>query len=132
MELGLENLGNQASFATLDEIQPHHITRKSRVILEGRALMSSQFICSAERLDSAHIIHETLLQNIHDKMQPVKGLTDCGATSIFLSLSLLRKLELPHKPAFTHTFDNTSLRLVLPSFSPRRAKWGFTLASSRL
>jgi len=32
----------------------------------------------------------------------------------------------------THTFDNTSLRQVLPSFSPRGAKRGFTLASSQL
>ena len=36
------------------------------------------------------------------------------------------------KSGNTHTFDNTSLRLVLPSFSPRGAKQGFTLASSRL
>jgi len=36
-----------------------------------------------------------------------------------------------YKAYSTHTFDNTSLRLVLPSFSPRGAKRGFTLASSR-
>ena len=36
-------------------------------------------------------------------MQRVKALIDCGATSIFISPSLLRKLELPHEPAFTST-----------------------------
>jgi hypothetical protein len=32
-ELGLENLGNKTLFATFDDIQPHQITLKSRVIL---------------------------------------------------------------------------------------------------
>jgi hypothetical protein len=36
-------------------------------------------------------------------MQRVKALIDCGATSIFISTSLLRKLKLPHEPAFTFT-----------------------------
>jgi hypothetical protein len=36
-------------------------------------------------------------------MQRVKELIDCGATSIFRSPSLLRKLELPHEPAFIST-----------------------------
>jgi len=36
-------------------------------------------------------------------MQQVKALIDCGVTSIFISPSVLRKLELPHEPAFTST-----------------------------
>jgi len=36
-------------------------------------------------------------------MQRVKALIDCGATSICISPSLLRTLELPHEPAFTST-----------------------------
>jgi len=65
--------------------------------------MSSQYLCGTERLDSAHIIHEVLVRNIHGNMQRVKALIDCGATSIFISPSLLRKLELRHEPAFTST-----------------------------
>jgi hypothetical protein len=34
-------------------------------------------------------------------MQRVKAQIDCGAMSIFLPLSLLRKLDLPYEPAFT-------------------------------
>jgi len=103
MELGLENLGNRAIFATLDKIQPHRIALKSRVILEGQALMSSQYVCGTDRPDSAHIVHEVLVWNIHGNMQRVKALIDCGATSIFTSPSLLKKLQLPHEPAFTST-----------------------------
>jgi hypothetical protein len=65
--------------------------------------MSRYYICSTERPDSAHIIHEFLVQNIHGNIQRVKALIDFGATIIFISLSLLRKLKLPHKPAFTST-----------------------------
>jgi hypothetical protein len=36
-------------------------------------------------------------------MQRIKALIDCSAMSIFRSPSLLRKLELPHEPAFTST-----------------------------
>jgi len=65
--------------------------------------MSSQYLCGTERPDSAHIVHEVLVQNIHGNMQRVKALIDCGATSIFISPSLLRKHELPHELAFTST-----------------------------
>jgi hypothetical protein len=36
-------------------------------------------------------------------MQRVKALIEGGATSIFISQSLLKILELPHEPAFTST-----------------------------
>jgi hypothetical protein len=65
--------------------------------------MSSEYLCGTERLDSAHIVHEVLVRNIHGNMQRVKALIDCSATSIFISPSLLRKLELPHEPAFIST-----------------------------
>jgi hypothetical protein len=52
---------------------------------------------------SAYIIHEVLARNIHGNMKRVKALIDCGATSICISRSLLRILELPHEPAFTST-----------------------------
>jgi hypothetical protein len=65
--------------------------------------MSSQYLCGTERKNSAHIIHEGLVRNIPGNMNRVKVLIDCSATSIFVSPSLLSKLELPHKPAFTST-----------------------------
>jgi len=102
-ELGLENLGNWAFIAALDEIQPHQITLKSRVILDCRTLMSSQYLTGTEGPDSAHSIHEDLVQTIPGNMQRVKGLIHCGATSIFISPSLLWKLTLPHDPGFTST-----------------------------
>jgi hypothetical protein len=103
MELGWENLGNRALFETLDEIQLHRISLKSRVILEGRNVMLSQYQCGTARPDSADNIHEVPERNIHSNMQRVKALINCGATSIFISLSILRTLELPHEPAFTYT-----------------------------
>jgi len=103
MELAVDNLGNRALYATSDEIQLHSIAIKSRVLLEGQALMSIQYLCGTDRPDSAHIIHEVLVRNIHGNMQLVKAQIDSGATSIFISPSLLRKLELPHQPAFTST-----------------------------
>jgi len=46
MELGMEKLGAQALMATLDEVQPHRISLKSRVVLENqRAKMLCQYPC---------------------------------------------------------------------------------------
>ena len=45
----------------------------------------------------------TVVLNIHGNMQRVKAQIDCGAMSIFLSPSLLRKPKLPYEPAFTST-----------------------------
>jgi len=82
--------------------------------------MSSQYLCGTERLDSAHIIHEVLVQNIHGNMQQVKALIDCGATSIFISLSLLWKLELPHEPAFTST-QGLNGQVMMPATESQKA-----------
>ena len=59
MELGMENLGAQALMVTLDEVEPHRISLKSRVVMESpRARMLSQYICGTETPDSANINHE--------------------------------------------------------------------------
>jgi hypothetical protein len=63
--------------------------------------MASHYLCGKEIPDSGHIIHKVLVRHIHGNMQQVKALIDCGAMSIFMSPSLLRKLELHHQPAFT-------------------------------
>jgi hypothetical protein len=99
----LENLGNRAISATLDKIQQHQIALKSRVIVAGRAPIPSQYLCGTERPDSVNIVHEVLVQNIHGIMKRFKPLIASGATSIVISPSLLRQLELPHKSVFTST-----------------------------
>jgi hypothetical protein len=45
----------------------------------------------------------TIVLNIHGNMQRFKVQIDCGAMSICILPSLLRKLELPYEPAFTST-----------------------------
>jgi len=87
--------------ATLDEIQPHRIAMKSRVILEKRAQASSQYLCGTEKPDSAHVIHELRVRDEHGNMQRVRALIDCGATSIFMAPRLVWQLGLKHEPAFT-------------------------------
>jgi len=52
---------------------------------------------------AAETTKPTVVLNIHGNMQRVKAQIDCGAMSIFISPSLLRKLELPYEPAFTST-----------------------------
>jgi hypothetical protein len=52
---------------------------------------------------AAETTKPTVVVNIHGNMQRVKAQIDCGAMSIFLSPSLLRKLELPYEPVFTST-----------------------------
>jgi len=45
--------------ATLEGVQPHLISFRRRIALERRrAYMFSQYLCSTETPDSAHIIHE--------------------------------------------------------------------------
>jgi hypothetical protein len=59
IEPGMEKLGAQALKATLDEVQPHRIAPKSRVVLESpRARMLSQYLCATKTADSAHIIYK--------------------------------------------------------------------------
>ena len=55
----MEKLGARAQLVTLDEVQPHRISLKSRVVLESpRATILSQYLCSTESPDSAHIFHK--------------------------------------------------------------------------
>jgi len=103
-ELGLEKVGPQVLMATLDEIRPHRIALKSRVILESpRAQMLSQYLCGTETPDSAHIIHEIQIRDKHGEMQRVRALIDCGATSVFMAPRLLKRLGISHEAAHTTT-----------------------------
>ena len=91
MELGMEKLGAQALMATLDEVQPHRISLKSRVVLESpSARVLSQYLCGTEIPDSAHIVHEVQIRHRNGEMQRVRALIDCGATSIFMAPTLLK------------------------------------------
>jgi hypothetical protein len=84
-ELELGKVGSQALMATLDEIRPHQIVLKSRVILERpRAQMLSQYLCGTEIPGSADIIYNIQIRDKHGEMQHVRALIDCEATSILL------------------------------------------------
>jgi len=50
-------------------------------------------------------------------MEQVKALIECAATSIFRSLSLLRKLELPLTPVFTSTQHPNDQVMISPKGS---------------
>jgi len=103
-ELGMEKLGAGALMATLDEVKPHLVALKSRVILESpRAVMSSQYLCGTTRPDTAHIVHEVEVRDAHGEMQRVRALIDCGATSIFMAPRLRRRLGIRDEPALTAT-----------------------------
>jgi len=106
MELGMEKLGAQALRATLDEVQPHRISLKSRVILESpRARMLRQYLCGTETLDSAHIIHVVQIRDRNGEIQRVRALIDCGATSIFMAPRLLKQLGISHEVAHITTLS---------------------------
>jgi len=106
MELGMEEVGAQALMATLDEVQPHQISLTSRVVLESpRATMLSQYLCGTETPDSAHIIHEVQIRDRNGKMQRIRALIDCGATSIFMAPRLLKRLGISHEAAHITTLS---------------------------
>ena len=101
-ELAMETLGAPALMATLDEVKPHRVALKSRVILESpRAVMSRQYLCGTTRPNTAHIVHEVDVRDAHGDMQRLRALIDCGATSIFMAPRLQRRLGIRDKPALT-------------------------------
>ena len=111
MELRMEKLGMQALMAPLDEVQPHRISLKSRVVLESpRARRVSQYLCGTEIPDSAQIVHKeqivhkVQIQERNGEMQRVWALIDCGATSIFMAPRLLKRLGMSHEAAHIPTF----------------------------
>jgi hypothetical protein len=104
----LQSLGTRALMATLEEIQPHRISLRPRVVLESpKALMSSQYLCGTARPDSSHIVHKVQIRDQHGELQRIRALIDCGATSIFISPHLLNRLGLPHEAVHitTHGLD---------------------------
>jgi len=94
----------QTLMATMDSIQPHRIALKSRVLLESpKALMSRQYLCGTSRPDTSHIIHKVFIRDGNGEMQCVRALIDCGATRIFMSPRLRKRLRLAHEPAYVTT-----------------------------
>ena len=90
--------------ATMDSIQPQRIALKSRVLMQSpKAHMSSQYLRGTSRSDTSHIIHEVFIRNGSGGMQPVRALIDCGATSIFTTLRLRKRLGLADEPAYITT-----------------------------
>ena len=106
MELGMDKVGAQALMATLEEVQPHRISLKSRVVLESpRGRMLSQYLCGTETPDSAHLIHEVEILHSNGEMQRVRALIDCGATSIVMAPRLLKRLGISHEAAHITSFS---------------------------
>jgi hypothetical protein len=81
--------------ATLDEIQPRRVALKSRVIVEERVQMSSQYLCGKEGPDLKHIISELQLRDLHGNRLRGRELIDCGETSIVMRLRLVQQLRIP-------------------------------------
>jgi len=122
MELGMEQLGAQALMETLDEVQPHQISLKSRVVLESpRARMLSQYLCGAEITDSAHIVHEVQIRERNGGMQRVLVLIDCGATSIVMAPRLLKRLGISNEAAHITTLGLN--RRVMQHAKDSRKTW---------
>jgi len=106
MKLGMEKLGAQALMATLNEVQPHRISLKSRVVLESpRARMLSQYLCGTETPHSAHIIHEVQIRDRNGEMQHVQALIDCGPGRILMAPRLLKRLGISHESAHITTLS---------------------------
>jgi hypothetical protein len=94
----------QPLMATMDSIQPHQITSKSRVVLgRPKAHMSIQYLCGTCRPDTSHIIHDVFIRDGNWEMQHVPALIDCGAISILMALRLRKLLGLVDEPAFDMT-----------------------------
>jgi len=103
-ELGLERLAMQTLMATMDSIQSHRIASKSWVLMESpKAHRSCQYLGGTSRPDTSHIVHEVFIGDGSGEMQRVRALMDCGATSIFLTLSLQIRLGLADEPPYVTT-----------------------------
>jgi hypothetical protein len=90
--------------ATPDEVQPHRISIKSRVVLESpRARMLSQYRCGTEIPDSVHIVHDIHIRDRNGEMPPICALINCRPTSIFMAPRLLKQLGISHDAAHITT-----------------------------
>jgi len=74
------------------------------VLMESpKAHMSSQYLCRTSRPDMSHIIHKVSIRDGCGEMQRVRALIDCGATSIFTTPRLRKRLGLAVEPAYVMT-----------------------------
>jgi len=95
--------------ATLEDIHPHWISLRPRVVLVGpKAIMSSQYLCGTARPDSLHVVHEVQIRDQHGELQWIQAPIDCNTTCIVMSPRLLKRLGLPHKAAHITTHGHYS------------------------
>jgi len=103
----------QTLMETMDSIQLHRIASNSRVLMETpRAHMSSQYLCGTSRPDTSYIIHEVAISDRSGEMQHVRARMDCGATSIFMTPRLRKRLVPADKPAYV-TLSGLNGRLMV-------------------
>jgi len=112
----------QTLIVTMDGIQPHPITLKSRVVLESpKDVMSSVYLCGASRLDTSNIIHEVLIRDGSGEMQRVRDIINCGTMSISVALRLRGWLGLVYEPAFVTTLGLNGPVMAPANECPKRA-----------
>jgi hypothetical protein len=95
----------QAQIVTLNEVQPHWIPLKSRVVLDSlRARMSSQYQCGTETPEMGHMIYAVHIPDRNGEMQHVRALIDCAVGSFFLAPRVLKRLGILHETAHSTFF----------------------------
>ena len=65
--------------------------------------MSSKYLCGTSRPDMPHNLHEVFIRDGSGAMQQVGDLIDCGATSIFMTPRLRKRLGLAEEPVYVMT-----------------------------
>src|SRR5258705_6230940 len=90
--------------ATIDEKQSTRpISLQPNIVMEKSAHMSSQYLCGTSRPHTSHVVHEIKVLDAEGRMQYIRALIDCGASSIFISQKLVRSLGLETSAAYTTT-----------------------------
>jgi hypothetical protein len=122
MAKGMEMMGAQAPWGTLDEVQPQRISPKSQVDLESpRARMLSQYLGRADIMSSANRVRKYQIRVKNSHMIRVRALIDCGATSIFMACSLVKRFGISHEAAQITTLGIN--RKVIQHEKVRRRMW---------
>ena len=104
-ELGLERLSMRSLLASFDKPFTNRITLQPNIVLERSQHMSSQYLCGTARPSTCHVVHEVMVMDRDGKMRVVRVLIECGASSFFISLKLVRYLSLREQtsPAYITT-----------------------------
>ena len=92
----------------LEMLSPHRMRLKPRIALEVSSFnadLSSQYLCGTDKPDSQHVVCYIRIKDSKGRTKVIRALIDCGATSIFITPSLVKRLGLEGslQPAYTAT-----------------------------